>query len=110
MGIDMAGGVMPPQTPGGLGGKVPALDMAKVVGSGALTIQPPQSTTNKASDRLLLQSPAAGQARNALMDRAFGNTKEKQGDVVNKRELPNSEFQDFLMTYDESMWQRPEED
>ena len=36
MGIDMAGGVMPPQTPGGLGGKVPALDMAKVVGSGGL--------------------------------------------------------------------------
>jgi len=44
------------------------------------------------------------------MERAIGNTKEKQGDVVNKRELPNAEFQDFLMTYDESMWQRPEED
>jgi len=35
---------------------------------------------------------------------------EKKGDVVNKRELPNHEFQDFLSTYDETMWQRPEEE
>lgn len=35
---------------------------------------------------------------------------EKKGDVVNKRELPNAEFQDFLSTYDETMWQRPEEE
>ena len=34
----------------------------------------------------------------------------KGGDLVNKRELPNSEFQDFLQTYDETMWQRPEEE
>lgn len=35
---------------------------------------------------------------------------DKKGDVVNKRELPNAEFQDFLSTYDETMWQRPEEE
>ncbi len=91
--MDMADN-KPPQTPAGLGGKVPTLDMAKVVG--ATPMQPPQSTTNKASDRLLLQSPAAGQARKALLDAgAVGGAKEKAGDVVNKRELPNSEFQDF---------------
>ena len=29
---------------------------------------------------------------------------------MNKRELPNSEFQDFLQTYDETMWQSKEEE
>ena len=65
---------MPPQTPAGMS-KVPSLDMSKV-GPGN---QPPQSTTNKNSGRLLLQSPSAAQARNALAERALGG-KEKQTD------------------------------
>ena len=65
---------MPPQTPAGPAGRmVPSLDMSKVGGSNG---QPPQSTTNKNSGRLLLQSPSATQARNMLAERALGG-KEK---------------------------------
>jgi len=97
----MSSGVSIPQTPGG--NKVPSLDMSKV--TGVMQHEPPQSTTNKGSGRLLLQSPA-NIARNALNDRAkqgFGDGKDKQ-DGVNKREIPNSEYQDFLQTYDDTMW------
>lgn len=31
-------------------------------------------------------------------------------DGVNKRDLPNEEFKDFLQSYDETMWQRPEDE
>ena len=31
-------------------------------------------------------------------------------DGVNKRELPNSEFPDFLTTYDETAWQRNQDE
>jgi len=86
---------------------VPSLDLAKVSQLG----QMPSSTTNKNSGRLLLQSPSAANARNALEKAGTGvSPRDRQAEVVNKRELPNSEFHDFLATYDESMWQRPEED
>lgn len=81
--------------------------MAKVGGQ-----QQPSSTTNKGSGRLLLQSPSAANARNALERATNMNSGQdkKGGDIGNKRELPNSEFQDFLLTYDETMWQHPEEE
>ena len=60
---------------------------------------------------MLLQSPSAAQARNTLAGVGTGILgADKKGDVVNKRELPNAEFQDFLSTYDETFWQRPEEE
>ena len=55
-----------PQTP--LGTKVPSLDMSKVAGMTQQEL--PQSTTNKSSGKLLLQSPSAANARNALNERA----------------------------------------
>lgn len=58
-----------------------------------------------------MQSPSAANARNALDRAGTGvSPRERQTEVVNKRELPNSEFHDFLATYDETMWQRPEEE
>lgn len=99
------GSIMPPQTPAGK--VVPSLDMAKL-GSGSY--QPPQSTTNKGSGRLLLQSPSAANARNMLAERSAVGNKDGNADGVNKRELPNSEFTDFLQTYDETVWQKKEEE
>ena len=72
----------------------------------------PGSTTNKSSGRLLLQSPTAQNARNTMAERITQNLgKEKEArDGTNKRELPNHEFQDFLSVYDETMWQKAEEE
>ena len=72
----------------------------------------PGTTTNKSSGRLLLQSPTAKKALNTMADRIAGNLgKDKQEkDGTNKRELPNHEFQDFLSVYDETMWQKAEEE
>ena len=41
---------------------------------------------------------------------AIGTSKDVNADGVNKRELPNSEFCDFLQTYDETAWQRNQEE
>ena len=47
-----------------------------------------------------------------MAERIAGNLgKDKQEkDGANKRELPNHEFQDFLSVYDETMWQKVEEE
>ena len=109
--IDMSmgegGGNAVPQTPATGSGKIPSLDLTKAIGQNL-----PGSTTNKSSGRLLLQSPTAQNARNTMAERIAGNLgKDKQErDGTNKRELPNSEFQDFLSVYDETMWQKVEEE
>ena len=73
------GGANVPQTPGG---KVPSLDMGRV------NQAQPSSTTNKGSaNRLLLQSPSAANARNALQRATTmvgGADADKKGDLVNK--------------------------
>ena len=63
---------------------MPSLDMSKV--PGVMPMQPPSTTTNKGSGRLLLQSPSAANARKSIADRMANAVMES------KRELPNSEF------------------
>ena len=42
----------------------------------------------------------------------LGDGKDKQGagDGVKKSELPPEEFKDFLSTYDDTMWQHPDDE
>ena len=107
--IDMSmegGGNLPPQTPATGSGKIPSLDLSKVPNQ-----QMPGTTTNKSSGRkLLLQSPTAQNARNTMAERIAGNLGKEKQDQTNKRELPNHEFQDFLSVYDDTMWQKIEEE